>query len=197
VTWGPVGEGKFGHFVGSDNRAGAQTGVAHLISLGRQKIAFLGDHSEHCPEFRQRFDGYQSALRAAGLPILPGLQPSADVSEESGWRQTLALIESGAKFDALFAACDIMAIGAIKALRERGLRVPEDVAVVGFDDIDGARFTNPPLTTVRQDTESAGEVLVTTLLRLVAGETVDGIMIPTRLIVRESCGAVLVPTMGI
>jgi DNA-binding LacI/PurR family transcriptional regulator len=92
-------------------------------------------------------------------------------------------------FDAVFAASDLIAIGAIRALLEHGLRVPEDVAVVGFDDIAMARFCNPPLTTVYQDTARAGELLVETLLALVNNQPAESRMLPAKLVVRRSSGA--------
>lgn len=188
VTWGPVGTGQPGHFIGSDNFAGAREGVAHLIARGRKRIAFLGHHSEHTPEFRDRYRGYEQALRDAGLPVVAGLQRACDISEEAGHREIQALLEAGAGFDAVFAACDLIAIGAMKGLRERGLSIPKDVAVMGFDDIITATFTDPPLTTVRQNTEAAGELMVETLIDLIEGRPVSSRMIPTRLMVRGSCG---------
>lgn len=188
VTWGPVGAGARGHFIGSDNVAGAREGVAHLIARGRKRIAFLGHHSEHTPEFRDRYRGYQRALAEAGLEVIPGLQRESDISEEAGQREIQALLDGGVPFDALFAACDLIAIGAMKGLRQRGLSIPGDVAVMGFDDIITATFTDPPLTTVRQNTEAAGELMVETLLAQIAGEEVASRMIPTTLMVRGSCG---------
>jgi DNA-binding LacI/PurR family transcriptional regulator len=187
VTWGPVRPGQRGHFIGSDNVDGAREGVAHMIAKGRRRIAFLGHHSDHCPEFLDRFRGYEMALKQAGLPLIDGLQRDADVSEEAGHQQILAMLDKGAQFDAVFAACDLIAIGAMKGLRERGFNVPDHVAVMGFDDIVTATFTDPPLTTVRQNTEKAGELLVETLLELIAGEPVESAMIPTTLMVRGSC----------
>jgi len=188
VTWGPVGTGQPGHFIGSDNFAGAREGVAHLVGRGRKRIAFLGHHSEHTPELRDRYLGYEQALSDAGLPVIPGLQKCCDISEEAGHREIQALLDGGGGFDAVFAACDLIAIGAMKGLRERGLSIPGDVAVMGFDDIITATFTDPPLTTVRQNTEAAGELMVETLLDLIDGKSVSPRRIPTRLMVRGSCG---------
>jgi DNA-binding LacI/PurR family transcriptional regulator len=89
----------------------------------------------------------------------------------------------------VFAASDRIAIGVIGALRDRGIAVPDDVTVVGFDDIVAAGHFNPPLTTVQQDTERAGEMLVDNLLRIIAGESLESALIPPRLVVRKSCGA--------
>jgi DNA-binding LacI/PurR family transcriptional regulator len=188
VTWGPVGAGQVGHFVGSDNFTGAREAVAHLIARGRKRIAFLGHHSEHTPELRERYRGYEQALGAAGLDLIPGLQRAADLTEEAGQAGIQEMLEGGVPFDAVFAACDLIAIGAMKGLRQYGKSIPGDVAVMGFDDIVTATFTDPPLTTVRQNTEAAGELMVETLLALIDGEEVSSRMIPTRLMVRGSCG---------
>ena len=188
VTWGPVGAGQPGHFIGSDNIVGAREGVAHLVARGRKRIAFLGHHSEHTPEFLDRFRGYEQALSEGGLSVIPGLQRACDISEEAGHREIQALLDGGVRFDAVFAACDLIAIGAMKGLRERGLTIPRDVAVMGFDDIITATFTDPPLTTVRQNTEEAGELMVETLIHLIEGRAVSSRMIPTKLMVRGSCG---------
>lgn len=188
VTWGPVGTGQPGHFIGSDNIAGAKAGVAHLIGRGRSRIAFLGHHSDHTPELRDRYRGYEQALSEGGLGVIPGLQRECAISEADGHREIQALLDGGVAFDAVFAACDLIAIGAMKGLRERGLTIPRDVAVMGFDDIITATFTDPPLTTVRQNTEAAGELMVETLLDLIEGRAVSSKMIPTKLMVRGSCG---------
>jgi DNA-binding LacI/PurR family transcriptional regulator len=110
------------------------------------------------------------------------------ISEEEGQERIQALLDAGVAFDAVFAACDLIAVGAMKGLRERGLSIPGDVAVMGFDDIITATFTDPPLTTVRQNTEAAGEMMVETLLELIAGNFVAPQRIPTKLMIRGSCG---------
>ncbi|TWB56505.1 LacI family transcriptional regulator [Nitrospirillum viridazoti] len=188
VTWGPVVPGQPGHFIGSDNIQGAREGVRHLIARGRKRIAFLGDISEHCPEFRDRYTGYVEALGEAGLPVIEALYADAAASEEVGHQAILNLIDREGPIDAVFGACDLLAIGAMNGLRERSLRVPEDVAVVGFDDIVAAPFTSPPLTTIRQDTAAAGELLVENLLRLIEGRPIETTQIATSLVVRGSCG---------
>jgi alanine racemase len=101
-------------------------------------------------------------------------------------------VESGVPFDAVVAASDMIAIGVIRALMDRGLRIPEDVGVVGFDDIVTASFFNPPLTTVRQDTQAAGDLLVDNLVKLIEGGEIASTLIPPALVVRASCGSQLV-----
>ena len=189
VIWGPIVEGMPGRYVCSDNAAGAREAVRHLVSLGRTRIAFAGGASDHWPEFRLRHSGYVEALREAGLEPDPALQVDAQSSEAAGYEAAVRMLDSGRPFDAVFAASDRIAMGVIGALRDRGLAVPGDVAVVGFDDIVAAAHFSPPLTTVHQDTELAGEMLVDNLLRLISGESLDSALVPPRLVVRKSCGA--------
>jgi DNA-binding LacI/PurR family transcriptional regulator len=114
------------------------------------------------------------------------LQENAESTERSGYEAMDALIARGVGFDAVFAASDLIAIGALRALSVHGLRVPQDVALAGFDDIAMASFVNPPLTTVLQDTRQAGEVLVDSLLRLIRAQPVESAILPAKLIVRRS-----------
>ncbi len=189
VRWGSVQEGQPGTTLGSDNRGGGLAATKHLISLGRQRIAFLGDASSHYPEFQDRYEGHCDALRAADLDVDPRLQVNAITSEEAGHDAATALIESGAAFDAVFAASDLIAIGALRALAEHGLSVPRDVSVIGFDDIASASLTAPPLTTMMQDARAAGVTLVDTLLGSLQGRSNGQALLPTRLVIRKSCGA--------
>jgi DNA-binding LacI/PurR family transcriptional regulator len=175
--------------IGCDNIGGGRQAGAHLLACGRRRIAFLGDASSHYPEFLDRFLGCEAALRDAGLALDRALQVDAESSEDMGYEAARELMRRGAIFDAIFAGSDLIAIGALRALAEAGLRVPEDVAVVGFDDIPAARIATPALTTIRQDTVRAGELLVDTLVRLINDETVESRRLPTELVVRRSCPA--------
>lgn len=188
VRWGPVLPDQPGLSIGCDNRQGGREITAHLLAGGRRRIAFLGEAAEHCPEFLDRFRGYRDALAAAGLEHDPALRADAINTEQSGHDAALALLDGGHEFDAVFAASDLIAIGAIRALTERGLRVPQDVAVAGFDDIPLSSAVNPPLTTVQQDTTHAGEVLVDTLIAQIHETPAQSRMLPAKLIVRRSCG---------
>ena len=188
ITWGPVLEGQPGFSIGCDNFNSAYKATRHLINLGHKNIAFLGDISEHSPEFSARYDGYTKAFNDAGLTVDAALQINAETSEEEGYKATLTLIQRRKKFDAIFGASDLIAIGAMKALEESGLSIPGDVAVIGFDDIPMASYTHPPLTTVQQNTRLAGELLVENLLKLVVGESITSMLLPAELIVRGSCG---------
>ena len=190
VRWGPVLAQQPGVSIGSDNREGGRLVGAHLAGMGRRRIGYLGATSPAAPEFRDRHAGLGDALKAAGLPLDPALQVDViDSTELAGYAAAQSLFARGAAFDALFCASDLIAIGAMRALMEHGKRVPEDVAVVGFDDQPVAAFSNPPLTTVLQDTKLAGEKLVDTLIREIRGEAVTSDVLPPRLVIRRSCGA--------
>ena len=189
VRWGAVLPDQPGISIGCDNIGGGRQAGNHLLACGRRRIAFLGDASTHYPEFLDRFLGCEAALRDAGLPLDRTLQVDAESSEDMGYEAARELMRRGAIFDAVFGGSDLIAIGAMRALAEAGLRVPEDVAVVGFDDIPAARIATPALTTIRQDTVRAGELLVDTLVRLVDAQPVESRRLPTELVVRHSCPA--------
>lgn len=188
VIWGPEVEDLPGHYLGCDNDLGARLATEHLLGLGRRRIAFAGGASEHCPEFQQRHRAYAKALLSAGIEPEPALQVDAVSNPASGYEAGMKLIESGLDFDGVVCASDMIAIGVIRALLDRGRSVPGQVGVVGFDDIVTASFYNPPLTTVRQDTRAAGEQLVENLVRLIEGEHVESTLIAPQLVVRASCG---------
>ncbi len=184
VRWGPQSENH--PSICCDNRDGGLQATTHLLTLNHKRIAFIGDASVHCPEFFDRYQGYAAALINAGLPIEPKLQIDAISTEQSGYDATLSLIDSNQDFSAIFASSDLIGIGAIKALKERGKHIPTDISVVGFDDIQIARFMNPPLTTVKQDTVMAGEVLVDVLIDKIEGNDQQQIMLSPELIARSS-----------
>jgi DNA-binding LacI/PurR family transcriptional regulator len=189
VRWGAVMEGQPGISIGCDNFQGGYDAAKHLLDLGRRRLAFLGDASNHYPEFLERYRGYASAIEESGSRALPQLQVDAITTEESGYRAARELLARNEPFDGIFAASDLIAIGAMHALRDEGVSIPADVAVVGFDDIPSASLANPPLTTIVQDTRRAAEVLVDTLLKSICGEPATSMVFPARLVVRQSCGA--------
>jgi DNA-binding LacI/PurR family transcriptional regulator len=189
VRWGAVQPGQPGLSIGSDNFQGGYEAARHLLGLGRRRLAFLGGISGGCPEFLDRYRGLQRALGELDAPGGPALQVDAISTEEAGHAAAAALLARGAAFDAVVGASDLIALGAMRALQERGLAVPADVAIVGFDDIPAAGLANPPLTTMAQNTRLAGEVLVETLLRRIREEPAEACMLPARLVVRRSCGA--------
>jgi len=186
VRWGPVLDGQPGISVGCDNLQGGYEITRHLVNAGRRKLAFLGTATSHYPEFFDRYRGYERALMEARVPTSSALQVDAITTEESGFQAASELRSRGVEFDAIVAASDLIAIGALRALQGAHVDVPRQVAVVGFDDIPAASLTNPPLSTVMQDTRRAGELLVETLLRQIAGETAVNSVIPTRLVLRKS-----------
>lgn len=186
VRWGSPDPAHQGSVIGCDNFAGGNDAGRHLIARGRRRVAFLGDATSQYPESRDRYRGLAAALQAAGLPVDPGLQVDALSSEASGYDAACRLIARGIAFDAIFAASDMIALGAVRALAEAGRSVPNDVALVGFDDIPAASLAQPPLTTIRQDYAQAGELLVDMLIRRVGGQETAPVLLAPELVVRKS-----------
>lgn len=186
ARWGSVCSDDSGATMGSDNLGAGRQVAEHLIAGGCRNIAFIGDASASYPEFARRYEGLCQAMREAGIEPDPDLQHDALTSEEDGYRATAALLARGKPFDAIFAASDLIAIGAMRALNEAGKAIPEDCAVVGFDNIPAAGLTSPPLTTIMQDIKGAGEGLVETVLAQIDGRQPLVSRLETRLIVRGS-----------
>lgn len=174
--------------IGCDNFLGGKEITEHVIKQGKKHFAFLGSASSRAPEFFDRYKGHCQALKDHQLIINEKAQFNALYTEEAGYNAACELMASGEEVDAICAASDLIAIGAIRALKERNISIPEQVAVVGFDDIAIASFTFPPLTTVKQDTQLAGELLVNTLLESINGQETNTTLIPPELVVRKSCG---------
>ena len=170
--------------VGSDNRLGGRIGTDHLIRHGRRRIAFLGD--ERLPEVAHRHEGYRQALREAGLKAHPELQVRSPFASTDAWASVRAMLDADAELDGVMAASDVIAISAIRALSESGLRVPQDVSVVGFDDILLAEHAHPPLTTVRQELAQGAVALVDTVIAAIRGEQPESTILTPTLIVRDS-----------
>ena len=186
VRWGTGGEGQLGMTVSSDNERGGFEATTHLLQQGRRKIAFVGTAGPGFPEVQERYRGYSRALRAAGIAPDERLQVDAAPDEADGRAAAERLLARGAEFDAIFAASDVAAIGAMHALQQAGRDVPESVVVVGFDDIPAACLASPPLTTVTQDARAAAEALVDALIDAIeTGNTADRAL-PVRLTIRES-----------
>jgi DNA-binding LacI/PurR family transcriptional regulator len=190
VRWGAVLPGQPGISIGCDNHAGGRCVTRHLLDLGRRRIAFLGHASDHYPEFLERYRGHVELLEEFGLTASSTLRIDAVSTERSGYDAIHELLTRGERFDAVFCASDLIAIGAMRALQERGIRIPDDVAVTGFDDVPSASFANPSLTTVQQDTKLAGQLLVESLLALIHDEPVESQAMPARLVPRQSTGPV-------
>jgi DNA-binding LacI/PurR family transcriptional regulator len=179
--------------VDSDNYAGARSAVEHLLAGGRRTVAHItGLLAVYGAQ--RRLDGYREALLDAGLPVHDHLVEPGDFTEEGGRRAMTRLLERTPHLDAVFAGSDVMAAGARQVLREAGRRIPEDVALVGYDDSAIARHMDPPLTSVRQPIEEMGRAMIDLLLheiaahRLPAGAPADRPheVLPTELVVRAS-----------
>ncbi|MFI6469368.1 LacI family DNA-binding transcriptional regulator [Streptomyces sp. NPDC050516] len=170
--------------VDCDNYEGARTAVAHLAARGRRSIATITGPLDVYGA-RRRLDGYRAALAAAGLDELAA---HGDFTEEGGRRAMTELLERAPHLDAVFAASDVMASGARQILREAGRRIPDDTALIGFDDSAIARHMDPPLTSVRQPTEEMGRAMAELLLaEITATEPArPSLMLPTELVVRAS-----------
>src|SRR3982750_3216013 len=186
VRWGSGTEGQLGTTVSSDNEQGGFDATTHLLQQGRRTIAFVGTAEPGYPEFLERWRGYCRALRAAGIEPDETLCVNADPSEESGIEAAEELLKRATTFDAIFAASDVAAIGAMHALQNHGRAIPADVAVVGFDDIPAAGLSTPRLTTVTQDPRQAAELLIDTLIGAIEGGAIRDSLLPVHLTVRDS-----------
>lgn len=175
-----------------DNVEGARLATHHLLGLGHRRIAFICGDLQH-PDGEQRLHGYRAALEAAGLEVEPGLVLPGNFTEASGLAAVERLIDSGEPYTALFAANDQMAFGARLALHRRGLRVPQDVSLVGFDDLASAVYAIPPLTTVHHPVLELGELAAQAMLQLLAGELPTPVLPRPRLVVRDSTRTWLAP----
>ncbi|MCW8806534.1 MAG: LacI family DNA-binding transcriptional regulator [Rhodanobacter sp.] len=185
VVWGTQLPGQRYCTVGGNNLLGGRLVAEHLLSEGRRRIGFLGDTG--LPEVAERFRGFADTLKASGVAVPECRQAKVPFLADAGRRATLALLDAEPTLDAVFASGDLLAMAAIGALRERGRRVPEDVAVVGYDDVELAAHFSPPLTTVQQPLHEAGTMLVQALLQMLEqGHAVPSIQLETRLIVRQS-----------
>ncbi|MGP0584122.1 LacI family DNA-binding transcriptional regulator [Paenibacillus timonensis] len=172
----------------SDNAAGVRQAVTYLHSIGHRKIAHIGGGPTFAGE--QRLNGYKQAMQELGLMINPQhvVQGSYDYTIESGSRAMEELLKANERPTAVFAAGDNLAVGAMMAMKRHGLRVPEDISLVGFDDIEMAKFLTPALTTVRQNTYVLGSKAADMLIYSIeGGEDVQKGVIPVELVVRESC----------
>lgn len=191
MRWGAINAETPGITIGGDNYNGGKLLTEHLLRMGHKNFVFIGGANNSCPEFLDRFNGFKDTLSAGGMltPNQTARHWDAISTETSGYNVGKALIESGEKFDAIMCASDLIAVGVMSALQESNLRVPEDVALVGYDNIPLAQFTSPPLTTIRQNTQLAGEYLVNTLVKLIEKQPEVSISIPGELVIRKSCGS--------
>jgi LacI family transcriptional regulator len=173
--------------IGATNWAGGLSATEHLLSLGHRRIGFIaGPRQLLCS--RARLDGFRAGLEAAGIPLRPEYVRPGNFYHEAGFEGGAALLDLAEAPTAIFASSDQMALGVYEAVRQRGLRVPDDISVVGFDDLPEARWSSPPLTTVRQPLAEMGLLAARTVLRLSRGEELESprIELATDLVVRDS-----------
>lgn len=177
--------------IGAGNWTGGLRATEYLISLGHRRIGFIaGPPRLLCS--RARLDGYRAALEAAGIPVADELIQPGDFYHESGFNSGNALLHLDSPPTAIFASSDQMALGVYEAVRQKGLRVPSDVSVIGFDDLPEVRWSSPPLTTVRQPLAEMGLLAARTVLRLAQGEQIESprVELATELIVRDSTASI-------
>lgn len=184
VVWGASLPGRRYTVVGSDNRQGGFLATQHLIEQGCRHIAFFGDKS--LPEIGERHAGYCEALQASGMAPEASLERAVPFDAARASAVIDAFLAPRPALDGIVCSSDLIAMTAVSSLGKAGLRVPADVAVVGYDDIGLAERAAPPLTTISQDIRGGGRRLVECLVALIHGETVRDAIAPARLVVRES-----------
>jgi DNA-binding LacI/PurR family transcriptional regulator len=184
VVWGTQVPQQLYCSVGGDNEGGGRMATSHLLDLGYRRIAFVGD--PQLPEVTYRYRGYCDALAAHGIAVDPALLVNVPFDANAARIGITRLHEKGTRFDAVFACSDVMASAVTQALHFLDMPVPEKVGVVGYDDIEWASHSNPPLTTIRQPIGEAGVQLVDALLKVIEGATVAPRTLPVELVVRLS-----------
>jgi diguanylate cyclase (GGDEF)-like protein len=186
ITWG---SGVGGPSVVADNQAGIRMALDHLYEHGHRKIAFITGYAVDTGDSLSRLSAYQEWMAEKGLQVDPGCIISGLHSEQGGQRATAQLLSSGAEFSAILASNDQSAIGAMRAIEEAGFKVPDDYAIIGFDNQAETLAQIPPLTTVNSLLYRAGHQLIQLLLASIQGETIPDITtMPVDLIIRQSCG---------
>lgn len=179
--------GERAGYVISDNRSGAEQAVAHLHAIGRRRIATITGMLTTTPG-KQRLDGYLAAMESWGLEVPEGYVQRGDFYHATGYESMRRLLSLRDLPDAVFIASDMMALGALQALQEHGMRAPDDVAIVGFDDITFARWSRPSLSTIRQSATTLGATAADSLVGMLADDTLPPphVVLPVELIVRDS-----------
>ena len=172
-----------------DNRSAAEKATQRFVDLGHSKIACIANAPPSYSATPERVLGYQDALTKAGIPLRENLIKYADFSPQSGFDSMQSLLSSGEEFSAVFVASDNVAMGAKSALRKSGLSIPDDISMIGFDDIPWAAYADPPLTTVRLPAQKLASEACLLLLDLLKGNTPEkrNLVLDTQLVVRKSC----------
>lgn len=183
VVWGDFRQAKRHCCVGTDNRAGGEQAAAHLIAQGRRKLLFVGDIRP--PEIEARYAGACAAADAAGI-ARPAILPTHLGVEEIEADIVAHIDQLGDDIDGIIAASDVIAMTVLRVLADRNVRVPDDVALTGFDDLILATQTVPRLTTIRQDLAGGAKAMVQSLFARIAGESTPSVTMPPELIVRDS-----------
>lgn len=186
IVWGGHDERAKYVIVGSDNVEGGRLAGEHLLSLGRQRILFLGDTD--LPEVRLRYDGLCKAYAASKKSHDNSLVLKESFGGQTVFDAVRSFVAEGHKFDAVFAASDVLAMSCVHALRACDLNVPGDVSVIGYDNVGQASMFTPTLTTIDQNIPEGGRMMVEMLLAKIAGRKVKSAYTPMKLIVRQSCG---------
>lgn len=176
-------------FIDVDTQLGIKLLVDHLIEQGHREVAIVLPPSEMAFT-AYRLEGYRQSLQQAGISFNPDYVAHADLKRKGGYEATNALLDQFPHITAVVGCNDLMALGAMSAIQDRGLQVGKQIAVGGFDDIPAAEFSSPPLTTVHQPIYDIGLRLMGMLIKLIRGETLDQaqILLEPKLIIRESCG---------
>jgi DNA-binding LacI/PurR family transcriptional regulator len=187
IAWAPAPLAGRHSSVSGDSVTGGKLATEHLLRAGRTRIAFLGG-PERDTEVQDRYRGYETALQEAAIPVDPALVAHGTWTspETSGADAMRELLARSPELDAVFANSDLLALAAMDVLRAEGRRIPEDVAVVGYDDVSIARHANPPLTTIRQNGPLAGRLLAANLVQQLKTGAVTNVTIPAELVVRSS-----------
>jgi DNA-binding LacI/PurR family transcriptional regulator len=180
--------GSFVHAVMIANVEGTRSVVRHLIDLEHRRIAYIGDQFGYQSDV-ERMSGYREALKAARVPFQPQLVVHGDGRTEGAIGAMRQLLDREPRPTAVCCYNDMTALGAMHAIHARGLRVPDDISVTGFDDLFFSAYTQPPLTTVRQPVHKMGQLAMESLVKLISGEeSVARIMVDAELVVRRSTG---------
>ncbi|MFY8080864.1 MAG: LacI family DNA-binding transcriptional regulator [Limnohabitans sp.] len=187
VVWGAQMPRQLYCSVGSDNFSGGKLATEHLLKIGRRRIAFMGN--VELPEAEQRYNGYLQAHLEAGVSVDPKLYLPSPFTPEEAQGVMRQFLTSGISMDAVVAASDLIAINAMGVLMGAGVSIPQDVSVVGYDDVDMASHSFPPLTTIRQPLDLAGKAMMDCLQDILDGKPVESKVLPTSLVLRESTQA--------